>query len=127
MKKNILITFLPLLAIVLFIAAQGPAQQETDLGWPDDVVKLFERSCNDCHTAESGNIKAKGALNFDKWEGYKITKKINKLNGIAEEVKEKSMPPNKYIKNNPDAVLTDEEITLITNWANAEADKLLEE
>jgi len=129
MKKNILIIFLPVLAIVLFIAAQSPApaSQDLDLGWPDEVITLLERACFDCHTADAGNIKGKGALNLSKWEAYKITKKINKLNGISEEVKEKTMPPKKYLKNNPDNGLTDEEITVITSWANAEADKLMEE
>ncbi len=133
MKNTILISIIPILAIFLFIAAQSPTPapvqitEDIDLGWPEDVMTLLDKACFDCHTADAGNIKAKGSLNFSKWEGYKLTKKISKLNGISEEVKEKNMPPNKYIKKYPDNVLTDEEITVITSWANAEADKLMEE
>ena len=72
-------------------------------------------------------MKAKSKLNFSKWEDYKITKKISKLNAISEEVKEKTMPTQKYLKYYPDKALSDEEIGVITTWANAEADKLMEE
>lgn len=133
MKKIILISIMPILAIFLFIAAQTPSQmavqtvEDIELGWPEEVMALFEKSCFDCHTSDAGNIKSRGGLNFSKWEGYKLTRKINKLNGISEEVKEKKMPPARFLKDNPDKILTDEEITVITSWANAEADRLMEE
>ena len=135
MKKIILISLIPVLAIILFVAAQipvsgplvEPVAEDLDLGWPDEVMTLLERSCFDCHTSESGNIKAKGKLNFSRWENYKITKKISKLNAIGEEIKEKTMPTKKYLKNYPDRALSDEEIGVIATWANAETDKLMEE
>ena len=135
MKKIILISLIPVLAIILFVAAQipvsgplaEPVAEDLDLGWPDEVMTLLERSCFDCHTSEAGNMKAKSKLNFSKWEDYKITKKISKFNAISEEVKEKTMPTKKYLKNYPDRALSDEEIGVITTWANAEADKLMEE
>lgn len=133
MKKSILIMLLPVLALFVFIAAQQPTQapkpiaEDIELGWPDDVMLVFKRSCFDCHIKESGNIKGKGKLNFSKWEDYKLTKKISKLTGIAEEVEEKSMPPKKYLNDYPDRALSDEEIRLIKEWADAEADKLMEE
>jgi mono/diheme cytochrome c family protein len=133
MKKSILISIMPLLALFIFIAAQSPltvtrpVAEDPDLDWPEEVVSLLKQSCFDCHSSDASNIKAKGALNFSKWADYKITKQINKLNGISEEVKGKNMPPNKYLDKNPDAALTDVEIGVITNWANKEADKLMEE
>ncbi len=133
MKKAILISIIPILALLLFIAAQSPStavqpvSDDIELGWPDDVMSILERSCFDCHSADAGNIKAKGALNFSKWEGYKLTKKINKFSAISEEVKEKGMPPGKYIKDYPEKALNDDEIKLIVDWANTEADKLIEE
>ena len=57
------------MAFFLFIAAYEPAPMPEDdlyLGWPEEVMTLLERSCFDCHTAESGNVKAKGKLNFSK-------------------------------------------------------------
>ena len=121
------------LAIGLLIAAQSsapPAQaavSDIDQDWPEEIVTLIKHSCFDCHSADAGNVKAKAALNFSKWEDYKLTKKISKLTEIGEKVKEKDMPPKKYLEKNPDAVLSDEEITLLSTWANAEADKLMEE
>jgi len=133
MKKSILIIILPVFAVLVFIAAQQPAQvspvasDDIELGWPEDVMVLLERSCFDCHTAESGNVKGKGKLNFSKWEDYKLTKKIGKLEGISETVEGKKMPPKKYLSKNPEAAFTDEEIKLIVEWADAESDKLMEE
>lgn len=133
MKKSILISIIPILSIFIFIAAQSPAPvvitsaDDVELDWPEEVVTLLQNSCFDCHSSDGGNIKAKGALNFSKWAGYKLTKKINKLNGIIEEVAEKKMPPKKYIANKPNTELSEDEIKTIVDWANAEADKLIEE
>ena len=122
MKKSILMMLLPALAIVIFIAAQQPVQgpksiaEDIELGWPDEVMLVFKRSCFDCHTAESGNIKGKSKLNFSKWENYKLTKKIGKLSNIAEDVKENNMPPKKYLNDYPDRALSDEEVKLIVEY-----------
>jgi hypothetical protein len=132
MKKILIYTLLPFLAMILFIAAQNtttvitPSQEEIELGASDEVMALLERSCFECHTKD-GNAKAKLALNFSKWDDYKLTKKVGKLSDIAEEVKERKMPPDRYISNNPDKALKDNEIEMIANWANEAADKLMEE
>jgi hypothetical protein len=133
MKKSILIIILPVLALFMFIAAQQPAQapkpvaEDIELGWPEDVMAILERSCFDCHTNELGSLKAKSKLNFSKWNEYKLTKKIGKLDDIIKEVDEKKMPPKKYLNDYPDRGLSDEEVKLIKDWANEEADKLMEE
>lgn len=132
MKRNLVITFLPILAILIFVAAQdmskqkSPLPEEIDLGAPEEVMSILERSCFDCHTKD-GNTKAKLSLNFSKWDNYKLTKKIGKLSDIAEEVKEQKMPPKRYINDYPDKALTGEDIEIIANWANEAADKLMEE
>lgn len=133
MKKIFFYSLLPVIMIIVLVAAQspsnvpGPVADDIDYGWPEDVMVLLERSCFDCHTKEASNIKSKGALNFSKWNDYKLSKKIGKLNDISEEVKEKKMPPGKYVEKYPAKALSEEEIGVITNWANAEADKLMEE
>lgn len=133
MKKNILYVLLPFMAIILFVAAQQytpvvtSPPEDIELGWPDDVMALLERSCFNCHTNDGSSTKAKDALNFSNWEEYKLTKKIGRLNEISEEVKEKKMPPEKYLDKYPDKALTDEEIGILTNWANDEAEKLMGE
>ena len=133
MKKTILVSIMPLLALFIFVAAYSPSpivppvSDDLDLGWPDEVMTLLKQSCFDCHSSDGGNIKAKAELNFSKWDNYKLTKKINKLTAISEEVKAKNMPPQKYLNKNPHAILSDEEISVIVQWANTEADKLMEE
>lgn len=132
MKRITYFSLLPLLAIVIFVAAQNTylapvPQEEVASEWPEDVTEMLEASCNDCHSKDASNVKAKGALNFTKWEDYKLTKKIGKLNDISEVVKGKKMPPKKFLEKFPDKALSDDQIVVITNWANAEAEKLMEE
>ena len=132
MKRNLIFAILPVLSIVLFVAAQNvsvhnsPVPEEIELGAPDEVMTILERSCFDCHT-QDGSAKAKLSLNFSKWDNYKLTKKIGKLSDIAEEVKEQKMPPKRYIDDYPDKALSSEEVEIIANWANEAADKLMEE
>ena len=126
-----MISILPAIAMLFFIAARTPvsvvtpAPDDPVTGFPEEVTVLFERSCYDCHTDEASNLKAKSRLNFSKWDDYKLSKKVGKLSDIADEVKGKKMPPKKYIEDYPDRALSDEEITVITAWANAEADRLI--
>ena len=129
MKKTILLSILPVMAIFLFIAAYEPTTvpEETEMEWPEEVVAALNKACYDCHTSESGNVKAKGKLNFSKWEEYKLTKKVGKLDGIKETVESGDMPPKKYLGKYPDKALTEEEVKLVTEWADAEMDKLMEE
>ena len=133
MQKIIFFSLLPLLAIVIFVAAQNttsaPAQlsQDIELDWPEDVMTIFESSCYGCHTEGNGSDKSRAALNFSKWEDYKLTKKVGKLNDISEMVKEKKMPPAKYLEKLPEKALSDEQIAVITKWANDVAEKLMGE
>ncbi len=133
MKKIFWYSLLPALAIVLFVAARdaspiaNPASQDPSTEWPEDVVALLERACYDCHTSESGNLKAKQKLNFSKWGDYKLSKMVGKLSEIAEEVEEGKMPPEKYIEKNPNRTLSDEEMKRLVDWAKAESEKLMEE
>ena len=95
-------------------------------GFPEDVEKVLTSSCFDCHYSDASNKRAKLALNFDKWEEYKTTKKISKLNDICELVGEGKMPPGKYLENNPERALTDTQKKLICDWAEKESAKLME-
>ena len=129
MKKTLLLSILPVMAMFLFIAAYepAPAPEELDLGWPEEVMTVLERSCFDCHTSESSNVKAKSKLNFSKWEELKPTKQVGKLDGIRETIEKGDMPPKKYLEKYPDNALSEEEVKMITEWANAEMDKLMGE
>jgi len=102
-------------------------QEKTNLVFPEDVMSVLERSCYDCHTDESSNFKAKGKLNFSKWNEYKPSKKISKLDAICEEVKDGKMPKKKYVEKYPDKSMSHEDTDLICNWAADESKKLMGE
>ena len=133
MKKALIYILFSMFSVFLFVAARAPqpaaqaAPEDLELGWPDDVMALLEQSCFDCHTSESGNLKAKQKLNFSKWQDYKLSKQVGKLSDISDEVKEGKMPPEKYINKNPDKAFSQEDIELIVKWANAESEKLIGE
>jgi len=94
--------------------------------FPADVKEVLKTSCDDCHSKDASNKKGKLALNFDKWDDYKLTKRISKLDAICEVIEEGKMPPEKYLKGNPDKALNAELQELICNWAEDESVKLME-
>ncbi len=137
MKKVILI---PLFAfgLLIFLASfsyQNPStninnetnviSQEGDQ-FPEDVAKILKVHCMDCHVTASKNDKAKDKLNFDNWNKLNMLKKTGKLNDIVETVKDKEMPPEKYINHYPDKKLSDEQINTIVKWADKTMDSFKE-
>ncbi len=137
MKKIFWITTLTIAVLAIIIAFNFtnanannnitvPQEKQTP-DFPEDVKIVLERSCFDCHSDEASNFKAKGKLNFSKWDEYKPSKKISKLGAICEEIKDGKMPTKKYKKKYPDKALSQEEIDRICNWADEESKKLLGE
>lgn len=133
MKKLIPIIVITIVTFLIFISwerggtAPPVPQDEMELGFPEEVMAILETSCFDCHTTGSKNDKAKTKLNFSKWSDLKSSKKIGKLDAICEEVQEGEMPPQKYLDYYPDRDLTEEQIKIICNWVEEEAEKLLGE
>ena len=95
--------------------------------FPEEISLVLQTSCYDCHISESSNIKAKGKLNFSKWEELSEAKKVGKLESIAEEVKEGKMPPSRYLDNNPKAALSKEQVEAILKWTEEETNKIMGE
>lgn len=136
MKKYIF--SVSILIVLVFVTASQFPHQETSLpnpigqdiktiDCPDNVLRILQQSCYDCHTDVSGNVMAKGKLNFSNWEGYEAAKKISKLEKICNEVTENKMPKKKYLKKHPEAKLTNEDITAICEWTQAETKKIIGE
>ena len=130
MKKTIL--FLLTIAGFLFMAfttsdlpVMPQDEQKPDIGAPEKVMAVLERSCFDCHTAGSKNEKARLKLNFSNWNEYDAAKKVSKLDEICEVVKSGDMPPEKYLANKPEAKLTQEEADLICKWVEEASTKLM--
>ncbi len=137
MKKILWLTPVIVAMITVAVATNLPVktnnqnsptpQEGLNLDFPEDVMAVLERSCFDCHTNESSNFKGKSKLNFSKWDEYKSSKKIGKLDAICEDVKDGSMPKKKYVKKHPDKSMSHEDIDLICNWAADESKKLMGE
>jgi len=131
----------PIISMLLFIFAfalgfnvpadnQEPLplpEDEPALDFPEDVTVIMERSCFGCHTAESSNKKGKSKLNFSKWNDWKTSAKIGKLDKICEEVKEGEMPPEKFIEKYPDRELSENEVDIVCKWVDTEVDNLIGE
>jgi mono/diheme cytochrome c family protein len=94
-------------------------------GYPEEVGKILKNSCFACHVTDAKGDKAKAALDFQIWEEYKLTKKISLLNKIGKVVDEGNMPPGKYLENNPDRALSEEQVKLIRDWSKKETEDLM--
>lgn len=86
--------------------------------FPADIFKIMDNSCFKCH-GEGGKALAMTKLNLADWQGYSKEKQVQKVGDMFEEVSEGTMPPKKFIKENPDAVLSKEQINSFLNWKNS--------
>jgi len=108
-----------------------------------DVANIFENACFNCHSNKTdypwyANVQpvawwladhvkeGKQRLNFDDFTSRRIAFQNKKLEEIAEQVKEKEMPlPSyTYLGLHREAHLTDEQRSMIINWAQAQVDTL---
>jgi hypothetical protein len=136
MKKQILysiaicVTFLAIMAFTIpvniFSGNQvNPPQEKVVSPFPENVAKVLETSCYDCHGETSSNAKALGKLDFSKWNDLKASQKVGKMQDIIDVVKKGDMPPAKYVTHYPDRAPTQEQKDIVIKWANEESDKLM--
>ena len=124
MKKQ----FVLILAIgVLFLFVQSFSPElPPDSVFPDEITSILKTSCYDCHFTGGGSEKSLNALNFDTWDDYRTTKKIGLLADISKVVEEQKIPPGKYLEKKPEAKLSEKHMKLLSEWADAEAEKLMQ-
>jgi len=103
----------------------SPQTSEPEADFPNKVSGILTNSCYDCHVTGTKAQKAVDALDFKKWEEYKLTKKISLLTKICEVVEKGDMPPGKYLKQNPEKALSASDIKTICNWTKKESEKLI--
>ena len=104
---------------------QKEVAPESLLTIPDSVNQVIQNKCYDCHHTGSESMKAKMKLKFDKLNTLSKRKLVSKLDGIAESVQKKDMPPKKFLKNYPEQALTDTEAKFLIDWANASIDNIM--
>lgn len=102
---------------------------------PITVVRIFQRSCYDCHSNNTNypfytyiqpvgwlmnyHIQnGKKELNFDEFWSYTQRRQGNKLKAIMYQIKDNQMPISSYTLMHRNAKLSNEEKGIIMNWAS---------
>ncbi|MGE5457574.1 MAG: heme-binding domain-containing protein [Methanococcaceae archaeon] len=86
---------------------------------PDDVLAVAKKSCVKCHTEPDGKTMALSKVNLTKWDGYTAEKQASKAAAMCNMVTKGKMPPKKFKAENPDFVLTADEIKIICDWSTS--------
>lgn len=118
--------------------AVDPSQtMQAHLQMPSDVTTILNKSCQDCHSHTTrwpwySNVapfswllvdhvnEGREHLNFSEWGRLDNRRARNKLEEICEEVEIGAMPLDSYTWIHRSAILSQEEIKKLCEWANAE-------
>ena len=114
-----------LVQLLLTGAGADPLVLTPQADFPKKVSEILTHSCYHCHTTGATAEKALSALDFKKWEDYKLTKKISLLTKICEVAEDGDMPPGKYLKQHPEKDLSESDVKTICNWTEKESEKLI--
>jgi len=124
MKKQIVGVMLGGMGLLLFLSFnQG---NRADDVFPEEIGAILKSSCFGCHNAEARSEDAKNAVQFDAWNDYRVTKKIGILEKMGEVLEEGKMPPKKFLENNPDKKLSEEQGKLLVDWTKKESERLMQ-
>jgi len=85
---------------------------------PPIVLKAFEKSCLNCHSA-NGNFMAESKVNLSKWVDYSPEKQAAKAKAMCKEISSGDMPPKKFRKKHPEDIPTSDDIKIICDWAQS--------
>ena len=130
----ILIVFIGIQFIPMNVPADVPTKAEEELKAPENVQAILKRACMDCHSNHTtfpwySNIapisiftkmhvkEGREHMNFSTWEAYDDEKKLKYLQKIPKAIKSK-MPLPSYLLVHKEAVLSDEDKKILTEWAN---------
>ena len=108
---------------------------------PDDVRKVLEKKCADCHSnqthwpaysrfaptswlMEHDVYAGRAAANLSRWEGMSADDRIAMLTRIAAEARSGEMPTRPYAMAHPATRLTESDKQEITAWARAERKRI---
>jgi mono/diheme cytochrome c family protein len=121
MKKlflaNKIIKLLGILTIVTNInIASGQSGIKRQFEIPDNINKIFQVSCLQCHGSNGGRLP-KSKLNFSRWASYGQFEEAKKASSICTSVSKGEMPPKSKRDSNPELILAKEQIALVCEWA----------
>ena len=106
---------------------------EAHVAVPDEVARILERSCQDCHTHKTrwpwysqvapGSwllardvSQARDELNFSEWDNYDEESAAEQLEEICEQVKVGEMPLRPYTWLHPGAKLSSADVEKLCAW-----------
>jgi len=146
-KKILLVLFVVFIAIQFIRPARNVSIQvlPTDISKlvriPDSVQVLLNNACYDCHSNNThypcyvniqpmgwlmaNHIKqGKSVLNFSEFGNYSARKKLSKLTGIANSIKDNIMPLSSYKWMHKNARICKDEKAIIIKWIDQSKDSL---
>ena len=100
------------------------------------VMQILKTSCFDCHSNHTeypwyskiqpigiwlaNHInEGKRELNFSEFNNYKAKRKRHKLEEMVKEIKEREMPLSSYTIIHKNAILTNDQVQLLVDWAES--------
>lgn len=140
MLKKILLALLAILIVIQFI---HPAKNTSGGDQPNSIAKAYpvpanvktilDKACMDCHSNNTrypwySKIQpvdwwlthhineGKGELNFDEYTNKPVRYRYHKIEESVEQVKKGEMPIDSYTWIHKDAILTEQEKTLLNDW-----------
>ena len=147
--KKILLGALAMFILIQFIQPARNKSKEilsTDVtkttNVPENVQGILKTACYDCHSNNTNypwyskvqpfgwllarHIKhGKTELNFSEFGSYSQRRQISKLNGIANSLKDGTMPLSSYTMIHKDARLSEEDENLLIEWATRTKDSVM--
>lgn len=120
MQKTVRFYSLVVVAAIVFLPglftsdASAPAP---GLKYPKKVDAVIQDKCFGCHNQNGKNEKAKQKLMWDQLLTLPANEQAATLGEIQETLEKGSMPPARFLENNPDKKLTDAEAALMKKWA----------
>jgi len=114
---------------------------DSSMAIPREVLAKLRTSCYDCHSSEtrwpwysaitpvnfllaSDVRRGRGRMNFSEWALMKPGKMQSRLESMSDMVGHREMPLKTYLFLHPEARLSDEEIKMITDWADSAQDSI---
>jgi mono/diheme cytochrome c family protein len=83
---------------------------------PPAVHTIMQNSCFACHGA-NGKGMALSHVKMEEWGSYSADKQASKAAAICKVATAGKMPPKGFLKEHPNAALTQEQIAVLCKWS----------
>ena len=148
LKKKIFFGVVVCFVVIQFIQ---PARNKSKDAFPTDMERMylmsgnvkaiFRNACYDCHSDNtrypwyssiqpgawymSSHISnGRKELNFNRFGEYSVRRQASKLKAIANSINDKSMPVWSYTLVHRDAVLSEDQVKILSKWISKTLDSL---